>query len=227
MAAAEEPSVASIIARQQFDTRESWEITVEKLLGHWAHDIKRRIAEHEAHANTAMLLNVAQLPLMVFALFMAVICPTVDAETRAGAFWVLAIGQVHDASPAHIPAQRTATLGATHGPHKRASFPPAPRWRLNRRRHSCALQMVMLYLDPSGWRERHLAFAEIYNDLFLEVSEALEKPRAQRMSVGGMSISTTVTRRLSYFRQGLAGEPFVTSPDELGMMKGWSLLKEV
>jgi len=73
-------------------------------------------------------------------------------------------------------------------------------------------QVAMLFLDPSGWRERHLNFAERYNDLFNEMAEALDKPRNQRTQRGGPPISTLVTRRQSHFRQGLADEAFVKAP---------------
>jgi len=156
-----------IITKSLFEKREGWEKTVEKLLGHWASSIKGRIEQHESYANKALMLDSLRLPLMLVALAMSAICMNSSVELRAGAFWLLAVGQV-----------------------------------------------VILFLDPSGWRERHLTFAERYNDLYNEMADALDKPRSQRVQRGGPPISTLVTRRQSHFRQGLADEPFVKAPQQ-------------
>jgi len=173
------PNIPGTVARFGFEKRETWELTVEKLLGHWAFSIKMRIAQHEKMANKALMLDVLRLPLMLFALVMSAVCMTTSVELRAAAFWLLAVGQV-----------------------------------------------AMLFLDPSGWRERHLNFAERYNDLYNEMADALDKPRNQRMQRGGPPISTLVTRRQSHFRQGLADEPFVKAPTKLDAdMVGNSMIK--
>ena len=69
-----------------------------------------------------------------------------------------------------------------------------------------------------------MTFAERYNDLYCEVADALDKPRSQRVFIGGTPITTLVTRRQSVFRQGLAGDPFVSAPKDLDPdMNGWPL----
>ena len=80
----------------------------------------------------------------------------------------------------------------------------------------CAAQLAYMILDPSGWRERHMTFAERYAELFQEVSDALDKSQGARRRKGGPPISTLVTRRQSHFRQGLAGEEFVKPPPTEG-----------
>jgi len=73
-------------------------------------------------------------------------------------------------------------------------------------------QVIYMILDPSGWRERHMTFAERYAELFSEISDALDKPKGSRRRKGGPPISPLVTRRQSHYRQGLAGAPFVKPP---------------
>lgn len=73
-------------------------------------------------------------------------------------------------------------------------------------------QIVYMVLDPSGWRERHMTFAERYAELFQEISDTLDKPSGSRKRKGGPPISTLVTRRQSHYRQGFAGDEFVKPP---------------
>ena len=52
-----------------------------------------------------------------------------------------------------------------------------------------------MVLDPSGWRERHMTFAERYAELFSEISDALDKPKGSRRRKGGPPISPLVRLR--------------------------------
>ena len=59
-------------------------------------------------------------------------------------------------------------------------------------------QLVYMLLDPPGWRERHMGFAERYAELFQEISDALDKPASKRRAKGGPPISTLVSLRRRY-----------------------------
>jgi len=157
----------SLITENEFAAMQGWEPQVLSLLGHWCAGIEKRIAQHEKMSNQSSVLEVIRVPFLVFALIMAAMTHGMSAETRAGAFFLLAIGQT-----------------------------------------------VVLFMDPSGWRERHRSFADRYTDLFQEIAEALSKSKSSRERRGGPPISTLVTRRQSYFRQGLAGEEYVKDPHE-------------
>ena len=108
-----EPSsnARGMVGRHTFEMRDQWEVTVEKLLGHWGVSLNERIAQHEKFANSALVLQVLRLPLMLSSLFMSSICTSTSVETRVTAFWLLAIAQVKTSlrQPIASASQRSKT----------------------------------------------------------------------------------------------------------------------
>eukprot|EP00966_Prymnesium_polylepis_P057782 1338172-Prymnesium_polylepis.3 len=150
-----------------FVTPVDWEMTATTLLGHWGASVQQRINEHERLANTAGMLEAIRLPLLLFALIMSAISLTITPESRATAFGMLGVAQVrHTLATVLLLGLITRLLAI------------ARVW-----------QVIYMILDPSGWRERHMTFAERYAELFSEISDALDKPKGSRRRKGGPPIS--------------------------------------
>tara|TARA_B110001452_G_scaffold253680_1_gene244604 strand:+ start:194 stop:838 length:645 start_codon:yes stop_codon:yes gene_type:complete len=64
------------------------------------------------------------------------------------------------------------------------------------------------YMDPSGWKERHVGFAERYFELEQAIAEAMDAPEKERRStsVWQRPVCNLLLRK-SFLRQGLAGRP--------------------